>query len=425
MVLEECVGEALAANPVLDAAGHGLLAAREAERSTRSAYLPRLDLQASSRRWKSRAFLPAALTDMAVPSGGISPVIGPVNQHSLSLRGSYTLFDSGLRRAERGSASAVSLGASHAREEARQELVLSVHRAFFGVLAAQEGLGVAEKDLERALQHERLAGDRREVGAVPLADVLRARVRSSEARVALLRASSDVTVALGALNIAMGRPPQTPLSVRREEGSLPATDLPTVSESLASALGSRPELDGAVQRVEAGRRRVEAARSAFGPKVRLEAAYGRLDDVYFPGDKDWSVGVSLAIPVFTGFSRGHDLARARAELARAESEALWVGLSVEQEAFAARARLEEARASVLAVRDLVREAEESQRMAKERYAEGAGTITDLLDTETGLSAARAREVGAVYDERVAAAEFERALGRMGRENIPETETGSP
>ncbi|MEW6756933.1 MAG: TolC family protein [Acidobacteriota bacterium] len=419
MDIDACVQEALRANPLFQAAGHGLLAARETEGTARSAYLPRLDLQAASRRFESRAFLPSALTGEAAPAGALSPVIGPVNQHSLSVKGAYTLFDGGLRRAETGQAAAAARGAALAREEARQDLVLSVHKAFYGALAAQEAQGVAEKVLERALQHERMAQVRREAGDAPLADVLRARVRTSEARVALLRASSDVSVALGALNASMGRPPQTPLAILSEPGAPALPRLPSVSEALASALSERPELDGAVQRVEAGRRRVDASRSAFGPKVRLEASYGRLDQVYFPGDEDWSLGITLAIPVFTGFARGHDLARARAELARSESEALWMGLAVEQEAFAARARAEESRAAVLAVRDLVREAEESLRMARERYAEGAGTITDLLDAETGLREARLRDVRALYDERVAAAELRWAMGR------PDRETGGP
>ncbi len=419
MGIDACVQEALRANPLLEAAGHGLLAAREAEGVARSAYLPRLDVLAGSRRFESRAFLPSSLTGEAAPAGALSPVIGPVNQHSLAVKGAYTLFDGGLRRAETGFAAAEARGAALAREEARQDLVLSVHKGFYGALAAQEAQGVAEKVLERALQHERMAQARREAGDAPLADVLRARVRTSEARVALLRASSDVSVALGALNASMGRPPQTPLTILNEPEAPAESRLPSVSEALASALSKRPELDGAVQRVEAGRRRVDASRSAFGPKIRLEASYGRLDQVYFPVDKDWSLGVTLALPVFTGFARGHDLARARAELARSESEALWTGLAVEQEAFAARARAEEARAAVLAVRDLVREAEESLRMARERYAEGAGTITDLLDAETGLSEARVREVRALYDERVAAAELRWAMGR------PDRETGRP
>ncbi|MEW5764401.1 MAG: TolC family protein [Acidobacteriota bacterium] len=415
MGIEACVQEALRANPLLEAAGHGLLAAREAESAARSAYLPRLDFQAASRRFESRAFLPSALTGEAAPAGGISPVIGPVNQHSLAMKGTYTLFDGGLRRAEAAHAAAGTWGALHAREEARQKVVLSVHKAFYGALAAQESLGVAEKVLERALQHERMALARRETGDAPLADVLRARVRTSEARVALLRASSDVSVAMGALNAAMGRPPQTPLSIRHDPRTPADAPLPSVGEALAAALSERPELDGAVQRVEAGRRRVEAARSAFVPKVRLEGSYGRLDQGFFPGDRDWSLGIALAVPVFTGFARGHDLARARAELARSESEALWVVLAVEQEAFAALARAEESRAAVLAVRDLVREAEESLRMARERYAEGAGTITDLLDAETGLSEARLREVRAVYEERMAAAELRWATGRADGE----------
>ncbi len=408
--LDSCIRTALSNNPSLKASRAGVTAALESEGRTRSLYYPQLSLQAGYSRWESHAFLPNSIQNL--PLGAISPVIGPTNQYSLGLQGSYTLFDSGLRKAEVSGAKATREATSEASAQDTQDLVLSVTSSYCGLLAAEANLSVEEQSLKRSEDHLRLAEDRKAVGAVPLADVLRARVEVANARLAQVHAASGVEVARGALAASMGLSPDTPLAIQDAgEEVRPPTHL-DAGQALDEAQANRPEVKAAERRVEAGQAGVRAARSAYGPTVELDASYGRLDSTYFPQDKNWSAGIALRLPVFTGFARSHALAQARAELGRSEDRRDQIALAVRQEVWNAQARLREAYNAVLAVRALTTDAQESLRMADERYKVGAGTITDLLDAETNLAQAQSQQVDADFQYRIAWANLKRALGEL-------------
>ena len=160
---------------------------------------------------------------------------------------------------------------------------------------------------------------------------------------------------------------------------------------------------------------MEAAKSAFGPKVRAEGSYGRRDTDFFPQDEEWLAGVSIEWPLFTGFYRQHHLARTKVEVYKEEAETKQLLLKVRQEVWTAHNKFKEAYEAVQATKVLVQDAQESMRLAKERYEAGAGTVTDLLDSQTALARALATQVEAGWDYHTAQAVFKRSIGKMQEE----------
>lgn len=411
MSLRDCIDTAIASNPGLNAARNGALAAEEAAGAARSGYLPRLDFQAGYKRWENHAFLPDSIQNL--PFGPVSSVIGPTDSYNLGISGSYTLFDSGRRKSTVRGAEAMKDAAGQSASQTGQDVVMGVYSAYYGLLAAKADLDSADKSLKRSNDHLRLAEERKSVGAVPLADVLRARVGVANSKLALVSAKSAVDIAKGNLNTAMGRPAETPLAILDDESETTPPGKFSVEEAMNRAINNRPDLQAAISAESAKKEGVSAAKSAYGPSVVAQAAYGRLDSSFFPYDKDWAVGVAVRIPVFTGFERGHKLALARAELSKAGDERLKAELAVRQEVWIAHANVVRAYNSFEAVKALITDAGESLRMADERYKVGAGTITDLLDAETNMVDAQSAFVRSIYGCRVATAELQRAEGVLG------------
>jgi outer membrane protein TolC len=170
-------------------------------------------------------------------------------------------------------------------------------------------------------------------------------------------------------------------------------------------------MKAAAARVESKRAQVSYARSAFGPKLLAQASYGRLDSDFFPQDEDWAVGVVLQVPIFN-FAKSHNLAQARSELVKEELNRKKLELSAPSEVWNARSGVSEAWESTVAARALVADAAESLRMARERYAAGAGTITDLLDAETNMARSEMDRVRAEYGYRVALSALKKAMGEL-------------
>ena len=409
LTVEECVQWALDGGPVARSAREETAGAGEAAAAAEAPYWPSLSFSASYSRWQRRIFLPSGI---GFPGTEIPRLVGPTNDGAWSFATSYTLFDGGERKAVLGAARARLGGAQALGDEARQSVALGVESSYFAFASARENLSVAEESLSRAQDHLRIARERKAVGAVPLLDVLRAQVGASDARLALVSAEAAVRTARGRLATAMGLPAETPLDIAPPPGAPEAPDSAGLSAALDQAVASRGAVKAAQNGVEAARRGVDAARSQWAPKVVAFGTWGREDAVWRPRDRTWSAGVGLSLPLFTGFSRVHEVAKARTGLAKAEADRDQAVLTVRQEAWEAFSACQEAYERAQTSLELVAQARESHRLAKERYEVGAGTLTDLLDAETSLARAEASSVAAEWGCRAARARYLWSLGKL-------------
>lgn len=408
LTLSQCVRFALEKSPATRAAQAALRAARQGTAIAKSSFYPSVGFKAGFSRWQRRIFLPSEIEKIP----GFTPVVGPYDDWTASLGASYTLFDGGDRKARLGAAEAGEAGIKAHHEATQQDVTLGVEQAFYGLLAARENLNVAVESLARSEDHVKLAKDRKDVGAVPLADVLRAQVDAANARLALVQAQALVRTARAHLATVMGLPSETVIEIAPGKATIRAPATSEVSAALDQAASRRPDVEQARQKVAAARLEVGVARSAFLPRVDAAAAYGREDTRFFPRDNTWQVGVDLSFPIFTGFSRVHQLERARAELAQAEAMRDRLTLAVREQGWDAFSNVREAYEAVRTTQALVASAEESHRYARERYKVGAGTITDLLDSETALARAEASRVNAEWEYHSAQAKLQWTLGEI-------------
>lgn len=407
LTLEACVRIALDKNPLIRAVQEGVAAAREGIGEARAPYYPELGLNAGYSHWQKYAFLPSGI---ARP--GISPVIGPTDDWAAGLRARYTIFDGGERRAKLGAAHA---GKGFAEEESarvRLDVVLDIHYSYYSLLSALEIQAVAGKQLARAEDHLRLARERKAAGVVPLVDVLRAQVGVGDAKLALVRAENLMRIASGNLCTSMGLPVETLLQVEAGAVEIKSPGDIDIAQAFSQAVHSRPELRASLQRLKVAQSSIDGAKSAYGPKIRAEGGYGWRDKDFLPQEEEWLVGVTIDLPLFTGFSRKHRLAKAKAEMSKEEAERERVIQKVRQEVWSAHSKLQETFEATRSAEILVKDALESHRLAQERYKVGAGTLTDLLDTQAALDRAEGNRVAAHWDHHIARSVFNRATGSL-------------
>jgi outer membrane protein TolC len=362
-----------------------------------------LSADAAYRRFQTHVFLPEGLPL------ALEPIVGPIDDWSGGVDVRYTLYDHGARNAELAAAQAAHAGASAGAEGTREQLVFAVHDAFYRLAAAQAAQATAQERLQRAEAHVALAQARLDAGAVPPVDVLRARTVAANARLVIANANAAADVARGALNAAMGRPADSPLEIAPSPEAIPQVD---VGAAIARALDERPEARAAREREAAQRARIGVAKSAYGPKARVNAGYGVRDSDFVPNDPDWYAGVSVDIPLWDGHATRHRVAAANAEVRRLEAETAAILNAIRQEVWSAGTTLRQRREAVLAAEAARAEAAEAVRLASARYEAGAGTINDLLDAETALLDADTAIIRARFDEQSAWAAFRRASGGL-------------
>lgn len=407
VTLAACVRIALDNNPTRRAAQEGVAAARESVGMAKAPYYPTVGLDAAYRRRETHAFLPEGLSGMGKPS-----VIGPTDDWSSGLRASYLLFDSGKRMAQLRAALSRQGLAEEEEVSIRQDIAMAVHQAFYNLQSTMEAQVVAEQNRTRAEDHLRLTTERWEAGAVAKADVIRAQVEVADAKLQLVRSDGAISLARGSLNTAMGLPVEMKVALDVENRNMDSPDKIDVTGALNQAVERRPELKAALHRIEASRNSIDVAKSAFGPIITANAGYGYRDSEFLPEDKDWSAGVGIALPLFEGFKRSHDVSRAKHELAKEEAEIRHLVLKVREEVWVAQTKLKESHEATQASEAVVRDARESMRMTRERYEAGAATATDLLDAQTTLARAEYLLVEARWSYFSARAALHRAMGTI-------------
>lgn len=303
-----------------------------------------------------------------------------------------------------GSAAEAARGA---RLRALQVVAFGAERAFRHLLAAQEEIGVAARNLAAAEDHLRVARERFAARAAARFDVLRAEVQAEEAHQEAIRADSNLLVArallLQALGLAAGEyralPPAAAVSV-----------WPGVDVLIAAAERERPDLQGLARQLVAAEAGVAAARAERLPTLALAADYQVVTPESTTVFSRWSVGALVSLPILDGGRAGARRREAEAALVQARA-ALELGRrQVEAEVRQAVARVSSAAAQVRVATRRVEQAEELSRLADVRFAGGVGTATEVADAKGSLASARYGLVRAEADRGIADAELALAVG---------------
>ena len=382
LTLAEIVDLGLRSNPTTRLAWANANTAASVYGSERGAWLPSIDGDVSAARLKTAA------------SQGRSAVEQSVFTPSVTLN--YLLLDFGGRTGRVAGARHRLLSASFLHNAAIQDVVLQIQVAYFQYLANRALLQAQRTTVEEARTNLVAAEERRRVGLATVADVLQARTAASQAQLDLQTIEGNVQTTRGALALSLGLPANLPFDVDSSAAIAPVAALAdSVNAIIATALQGRPDLAASRSEVEAALAGVTEARGALFPSLGFSATGGRTYATTIPnGVNSYTLSLGLTIPIFSGFSRQHDLRAAQfeAEAARARTETL--RQEVVFQVFSAYYALQTATRRVRTSEDLLASATQSNEVALARYKAGVGSVLDLLAAQSALAAARAQQVDA-------------------------------
>ena len=303
----------------------------------------------------------------------------------------------GVRRADAASAMAAA-----ELEVARRGLVAAVTSLFYGSLAADHKLAVAERAHQEAADFTSLTG-KREVGReVAHADVVKAQLQEQQRQRDLEDAKLASEKARLELGVLLFPDPRTPYRLQAPDGASPLASREDVEQA---ASRNNPELRSALAALQMSHADVLAARAAYLPDLGLNFTYG-IDAAQFAvngpdgiRNLGYSAMATLDIPVWDWLSTQHKVKQS--EIRR---DAAKVALSTTQRQLIA--RLDEAYSEAQAARDQLASldfsaatAAESLRLTKLRYTGGEATVLEVVDAQSAyVGAANAREDGRVRYE---------------------------
>jgi outer membrane protein len=336
-------------------------------------------------------------------TGTISP-----NATSATLDAKYTVLGGGkfgnLRRAR------ASVESAEASETAtRFRAALMTDAAYYAVLADRELSRVATDGLKRAQEQFGVARARVLAGDAISTDSLQLLLEVNRARINTLRRDSALAVSRLRLGRRVGLP--GPADAASDSTAIP--ELPfTEAQAIAEMRASGPEVESARASERRANAAVLAERENYLPEISLGATMGAYDAELFPSAfRRSQFAISLSLPVWDGGQREIAMARARADRSSAAAERRDRERGAAEMMAAAYHGYQTSRAGIGLAQVGLTAATESYRVQRARYAEGATTILELLESQVALTEAEAALVQSRYAARIALAQIEALLGR--------------
>lgn len=412
LTLDEALSLAFRHNPDLSAMRYSQEGAKAHEGVARAGFLPSLIGSAAYNR-QTGNFTPRP---GLIPSSfkiSTSPTNRSYNYFNFGLTLQQPIYDFGRTSGLYEAAKWQSDAATSDVEAASDQLWLSVVTRYYTVVASQEMVKVAKALLEQARHHAARARAMVAAGTRPRIEALRAEAEESSAEAALLQAQNNLTVAKSDLLAAIGLPEPFPFTVEENYGEEPDLEpLPPLEEAVEEALQNRPDRASILARIKAQEGVVRALRGQWFPILSGQAsvtdAGTEVKDLVW----NWSVGLTLTVPIFTGLSPLYQVREAEATLQSLRERLRSIEVSVRREVEASRAALEDARARIRPLQKAVEAAREALALAEGRYEAGSGTSVELLDARAALANAEAALVQGRLNLAVAKAAWQKALGRV-------------
>jgi hypothetical protein len=177
-------------------------------------------------------------------------------------------------------------------------------------------------------------------------------------------------------------PPGLALAMGRENGKWrsPAPAAEQLAAPARRCTACRPAA-AAHEAEEAGSPGAEPRRLS-APRRRLRSYAARCEVPFGTDAGSWAVRAGLSWELFDGGRRGHSSRGAAARKQVAESRRLEAARQVQFLAEEAQLRATEAKENLETARQSVAEAEESQRLLRERYAAGLAELAELLAAQS-------------------------------------------
>ncbi|MBS1213631.1 MAG: outer rane efflux protein [Proteobacteria bacterium] len=384
-----------------------------------AAYLPTLSINGTLSRSQSSAVGGRSSSSSGVNGGNFQfPEQTRVNP---SVTFNYLLFDFGGRESRLENARYALDAANWSHDATLQGVIFSAVQAYYLFFAAQSAVEANRASERSSAEALKAAQVRHDVGAGTIADVLQAKTAHSQARVNVVKSEGEASIALGNLANAAGLQPSAGFRVVAPTFAAPDSGSEQLVETLMDeARKQRPDLAAADAQIKAAQANVDVAKSAGLPTLSLVGSYAYNYSSVFTNTENWSVGLQLSVPLFTGFFNTYQIKAAEEQVALQHANREQIEQAVALDVWQAYYLLNTARENLGNSEELLNSATQAEKVALGRYKAGVGNILDLLSAQASLAGARVQKIQSQFTWTIARARLAQAIGKLDLDEVAST-----
>ena len=363
---------------------------------------------------------------VTVPAGalGTIPGLGPFPTQSYTLdQGSNTILLANttlsqpltqlfkIRQAVRVAAANQRITEAELRK-AEDEVVLGVHQAYFGLLAASKQVGAMQAQIVAAQETLREAGEAVRAGNTLEVAVIGGRASLLKSRQSLLAAEDLVSDLNAEMDDLLGLPLDTELELA-DVGTSP-TDHLTREQYLAAALNHNPELQAAKETLSKARSALMAARYEYIPNVGAFARETYQSGVPFLTHNFGTFGVQMTWNLFDWGKRKGVVGERAAQVTQAEENLRRITDRITVDIGKAYRKLERTQLMVDVAREALALRREGDRISGDQLKAGLTSSAKNAEAVAATRSAEVDELQARLSQELALAEMARIAGSAGR-----------
>ncbi len=346
--------------------------------------------------------------------------LGANNNYSASLYVHQTIFDprigTAIQIAKRyGNYS--KLGS----RSTRQDVELSVKKAFYGILLQQKMVTVMQQSYNLTRANLENVQALYKEGTSSEYDLLRAQVQVANSEPPLIQAQNNLELAVTNLKNLLALKLDQPL---KAEGEFRFEQIPPEEMEAAStaALLSNPDILQLKVQKSILEKKITVQRAEYFPSLSAFGTYQyqTQDNSFNFNNYKWvntfAAGLQLSFTLFDGFNRAAQVQQAEIGVRKLDFSLQKAEDGLKIQILQAQMNMQEAKKRIFAQQQSLGQAAKAVQIAGTRYKSGVGTQLELLDSQTALTQARTNYTKAIYDYLIAKSEWERLVSYY-----PETE----
>jgi outer membrane protein len=277
-------------------------------------------------------------------------------------------------------------------ERLKQEIVFRTISLYYSVVEIEQLLNVRNEDVKQQQKTLETIEERNRLGAVTLADVYQQQVQLGNAELEVIRAQNNLEIAksnllyylgldvLEAIEFAKDLSSEEKLSIKTDIES----DYQKMSDLVSQAMNYRKDYMSKQLDLESAYDGITIARSGHLPRLSASANFGSsansFDNLF--ESKRYSAGLTLSIPIFSGFRVSNQVQFAEVRATNAELELSDLERKIKQDIQQSMLDLQAITKALIVSEKNVKAAEENLKIEREKYSLGAGKLLDVLIANT-------------------------------------------
>lgn len=367
-------------------------------------FLPTLDLNAGWRWNRSDQAARTTVIDgvnVSVPTG-----YSESRSYNVGANSNVVLFD-GLSNFANLSRNQNNVEAIKLSIEAKkQEVVFQTISLYYSITESYQLLKVREEDVKQQQKNLETITERNRLGSVTMADVYQQQVQLGNAELEVIRASNALENAKSNLLYYLGLDVLEDYTYSKylteRELAILAEDIDTdynrINELVKEALENRRDYQAQKLNLNSLYDNLTIARSGHLPSLygnlNFNAPANTVDELF--DSRNFSVGLNLNIPIFSGFSVDNAVQIAEVNAINYEIELKDTERFIKQNLQKSFLDLEAAKKGLVVTEKNVKAAEENLKIEQEKYNLGAGKLLDVLIANTAYQNAQTNYINSQF-----------------------------